>query len=349
MNHYRSVIVKFLLLVGIPSYAPTLRAVIVSDVVIALPKDNRCIMLHDYHGENDKRDLEQLKIVLKALVDREESSNRPLYILTESTLDNIKWGKSQSILRSLKTELCCLEADREQEFQYTSIENIEIRQFFFTVLWILSTNKPEACKENRYLFYNHGTQLWDPESISFNDLLTDFYSHEQSAHNTCDRLLELCNDLRLEELIKLNYTIAIDQAKKRFNEYLEFLKTVGIEPSSSASMNTETASWSTDVKKKVKDNLIYCFSYFFDLNAFARIFTLYTQNVSLDIVLIAGSNHCWEIRPLLTNDLQGEEVYAVTNEAKHRSKAEVSPEELYAILQEKTPGLETSSWGCTLF
>ncbi len=291
MNHYSSVIAKLLLLVGIASYTLSLGAVIVSTVVTALPKDNRCIMLHDYHKNNDKRDALQLKAVLRALVDREESSDRPLYILLESTLDHIRVLIEQNVLFSLATEACCLEADREEEFKHISIENIEVRQFFFAVLCILGAKETEPCNENRYLSYNHGAQLWHQGSISFNDLLTDFYSHEQCANATYQNLLELCDDPQLQELIKLNYTIAINGAKKKFDQYLLFLKTVGIEASSAASIYTTTLSWSKEVKEELLDILIDCFSYFFDLNAFAKIFILHTHHTSLDIVLIAGSNH----------------------------------------------------------
>ncbi len=345
MNYNCFLIAQALFLTSFMSYSPSIKTVLVNTWVVKLPKDNRCIFLFDLHAKKrDERDVQQLKTVLRALVDREETTSRPLHILTESTLDQVKHTQ-RDIICSLEGEMTHLEIVEGQEFKHTSIESVEVRKLFAAVIYILFLDSTRPYNENIYLY--HDSEKWQQGSLSFNDLLIDFQKHQKAATLTCKSLSELCDNSQEKENIEILRKRIIEETNEQFIKYSHFLKNLNIEVSTAASIYKETYHWEKSIKEKLEIILIECFSPFFDLNAFARIFTLHKQSSSLDIVLIAGSGHCWRILHNVGWALSGEDVYSETTELED---SECLPTQvLYNVLQEKTPIEEASYESCLLF
>ncbi|MBA3751523.1 hypothetical protein H0X06_01810 [Candidatus Dependentiae bacterium] len=350
MNYNRIFIIQALFVTTFVSYTPSIKSVLVNTWVVKLSKDNRCIFLFDIHAKTrDQRDVEQLRIVIKALRDREETTTRPLKILTESTLNQVRLSK-RDVLFCLPGEMSCLEVIEDKEFQYTSIENVDIRGLFLAVNYILFINNSDQYNENIFLDYtfHKDSFRWRIGSLSFNDLLVNYQEQQKSALATCKNLLEICDTVQENESIEKLYHSTIDETNRYFAKYSEFLKDQDIETSSSTSIYKEAFNWENPLKENVRIALIECFSPFFDLYAFARIFTLHKQNSSVDIVLIAGASHCWSILPEFGSTLQSEDVYAKTTQL---DDFECLPAEvLYNVLQEKTPMEEIPPYKiCNLF
>ncbi|MBA3751378.1 hypothetical protein H0X06_01065 [Candidatus Dependentiae bacterium] len=349
MNYNRIFTIHALFLASIMNYAPSVKAVLVNTWVVQLSKGNRCIFLFDIHAKTrDQRDVEQLKIVMQALIDREEATTRPLYILTESTLNEIRWTK-RDVLCCLESEMTYLKIAEDKKFKYTSLENIDVRKLSAAITHILSSTNTESYDENLSLNYrfNNDFYEWRQGSLSFNDLLTEFNSQQNSALTTCKNMLELCDSIQETKNIEILYKSTIEETNRHFSKYSKFLQERNIELSSNTSIYKETYYLEKEVKENVRIILIECFSPFFDLYAFSRIFTLHKRNFSVDIVLIAGADHCWRILQEFGSTLQSEDVYSKTTEL---STSECLPTEiLYNVLQEKTPIEETPYPICLLF
>ncbi|MBA3751377.1 hypothetical protein H0X06_01060 [Candidatus Dependentiae bacterium] len=349
MNYNRILVIQAVFLTTCMSFTPAIKSVLINTWIEQLPKDNRCIFLFDRHAPTrDQRDVEQLKIVMQALIDREEATTRPLYILTESTLNEIRWH-TRDVLCSLKSEITHLQIMEEKEFTHTSIENIDVRKLSKAVNYILCLDNTTSYDENASLNYrfNNDVYEWRQGSLSFNDLLTEFNEQQKFALTTTNSLLELCDTIQEKKDVENFYKKTIEETNGHFAKYLKFIKNQEIEVSSPTSIYQETYNWGKSLKKNLHIVLIETFSPFFDLYVFSRIFIIHKQNSSLDIVVIAGCYHCWNISAEVVGTLQGVDVYSKTTEL-HEIEC-LPPEVLYNVLQEKTPLEETPKWNCVLF
>ncbi|MBA2306803.1 hypothetical protein H0W26_01560 [Candidatus Dependentiae bacterium] len=348
MNHRFSSSVQTFFLMSLMSWTSVTYTVLACVGLVELPKNNRCIALHDFHLEKDERDAQQLETVMQALIDREKETERTLYILIESPINEVKNEKA-SVLCSLEREMVLVDID-DQLFKHTSIENIEIRQFSIIVLSIFQSHENMSYNENRYFSYPR--ESFRQGFITFNHLLVCFQEHLQFAAATYSTLLDLCDTPEEENRLKIVYGCCLDSAQEEFNKYLDYLKGMNIDPSLTTSIYKETYEWKVPTKKKFQNVLIESFSPFFDFQCLAKVFTLHKQNTSVDILLIAGGDHCWEIRRNLNYLLFPMAIvsYSITNDGKERGTEHLSSTELYNVLQAKTPSSPTTSYAfCTLF
>ncbi|MBA3752300.1 hypothetical protein H0X06_05950 [Candidatus Dependentiae bacterium] len=325
----------------------SMQAVIVIATVRELSNNNRLIELHDFHKSLHTSDLEQLEAAVKALVDREKNTDRPIHILTESAVEQIRTHYA-SILCSLKTWLCCL----DDELANTTVESIETRKLSGAVGYILGAPNRESVKEEHHITMKNFKNGWLVGKIVFNDLYTDFRTPQETAQQTYKDLLMICDSEQEKIYVKQYYNSFMDQAKLEFIKYGDFLKESDIDICSDQSIYKMTYDWDQKKRDQLHYLLVYCFSPFFDFNAYFRIISLHKQSSSLDIVFVAGSNHCWEIKSPLIDTLPGEEVYGKYNDTLPQGFRGLSVDLIYKLFQTESPVKETPCIlpnFCTLF
>ncbi|MBA3752301.1 hypothetical protein H0X06_05955 [Candidatus Dependentiae bacterium] len=315
----------------------SVQAVIVIATVRELSNNNRLIELHDYHKDSEEKDLQQLEAAVKALVDREKNTARPIQILTESAVEQIRIQKA-SVMCSLKTWLCCL----DDELANTTVESIETRKLSGAVGYILGVKNRESLKEEHHISIDNDFKNgWLVGKIVFNDLYTDFRTQQETARQTYKDLLKICDNEQEKIYVKQYYNYFMDQAKLEFIKYGDFLKESDIDFCSDQSVYKMVYDWEQVKRDQLHYLLVYCFSPFFDFNAYARIISLHKQSSSLDIVFVAGSDHCWEIKTPLINTLPGDEVYGKYNNTLPPGFRGLSVDLIYKLFQAESPVKET--------
>ncbi len=286
------------------------------------------------HIVGDKRDFEQLKMAFKALLDREKNTDRRIHILSESTIDQIK-NRKWSILCTLDKWVSNVTEPLEQ----AQAESIEVRKLYIAVVSILLSKESELAQKD--LFLSFEGEGWWRTSIEFKDLLDDFKNQKKLAYKTYGNLMLVIDNKKEKEYIETVYNCAIGSAKKGFIRYGDFLKMMDIDITSSKSIYSEVWGWDKMTKDRFFQCLIDCYSPFFDFNAYARILQLHQSNSHLDIVLIAGGDHCWPIRSDILNTLPGEEVYGKVNDLMPQGSEDLSLDIIYNVLQAQSPLRET--------
>ncbi|MBA3752287.1 hypothetical protein H0X06_05885 [Candidatus Dependentiae bacterium] len=322
-------------------------AVIVIATVRELSNNNRLIVLHDYHKDNQEKDLEQLETAVKALVAREKNTDRPIHILTESAVEEIRIQYA-SILCSLKTWLCC----RDDELANTTVESIETRKLSGAVGYILGVKNRGSLKEEHRITMKNFKNGWLVGKIVFNDLYTDFRTQQETAQQTYKDLLKICDNEQEKIYVKQYYHYCMDQAKLEFIKYGNFLKENDIDMCSDQSIYKMVYDWKQKKRDQLHYLLSYCFSPFFDFNAYARVINLHKQSGSLDIVVVAGSDHCWQIENPLINTLPGDQVYGKYNYNKPVGFRGLPEDLIYKLFQAESPTKETPyilPYFCTVF
>ncbi len=314
----------------------SVHAVIVTATVRELSNNNRLIVLHDNHKDSEEGDLEQLDAVVKALVDREKNTDRSIHILSESAIDQIRI-QYKSVLCSLKMWLSCV----DEPLIHTVVESIEIRKLSGAVGYILGDKSTTSSNEDLYLSVDNFNQGWFQGNISFNDLYNDFKSHQKSARKIYKNLLTLCGNENEKISIEKHYNCFMDEAKLEFIKYGDFLKENDIDVCSDQSIYKKVYDWDQVKRDQLHYLVVYCFSTFFNFNAYARIINIHKQNSSLDIVVIAGGNHCWRIETPLINTLPGEEVYYKCNETEPKGFKSLPLDLIYKLFQVENPVRET--------
>ncbi|MBA3752289.1 hypothetical protein H0X06_05895 [Candidatus Dependentiae bacterium] len=326
----------------------SVQAVIIIATVRELSNNNRLIVLHDNHKDSEERDLEQLEAAVKALVDREKNTDRPIHILTESAVEEIRIYYA-NILCSLKTWICCL----DDELANTTIESIETRKLSGAVGYILGVKNRECLKEEHHISIDNDFKNgWWVGKIVFNDLYKDFRIQQVTARQTYKDLLMICDSEQEKIYIKQYYNSFMDQAKLEFIKYGDFLKENNIDMCSDQSIYKMVYDWDQLKRDQLDYLLVYCFSPFFDFNAYARIISLHKQSSSLDIVFGAGSNHCWRIETPLINTLPGKQVYSIYNDTLPQGLRGLPQDLIYKLFQAESPAKETPYLlpsFCTLF
>lgn len=342
----RLVLIKGLIALAVCGTVSPLAAVVVACGVSELPKDNRCIVVRDYHIAQDPRDRQQLDVVEKALLDRVKITQRPLYVLSESSPHWVRSGNGHSVMRSLKEHLSVVALDDDSLTPFIHIEDVEIRKLNHVVGAILRDKAiKKEYNEKRRLFWDvdNFEDVWFVGEPSFKDIAADFDAQIKQATSTYNKLLALCGQDNEKTFIERYYQEALSEAWGHVRKYLFFLKEKGIDPFSEEKIYKTTYEWPEDQKEIMDRFLLNWYNPFFDFNAYARIVSLHKQHESIDIMFIAGDLHGEKAWAKLSSSpsLKGEELYAQSYDSRFALEAQhLSNDILYTLFQKEAPKVE---------